>query len=67
MGFRRVGSMPPEEVFSRALFGVVLILSFFASWGRWAALVMGVLFLVSALSGVCLTCIFYRKFFGQKN
>jgi hypothetical protein len=54
--------MPPEEVFTRTVFGIIMIASAFVSWGRWVMLVLGVLFLVSAFQGICLTCVFYRKF-----
>ena len=60
--FKRVGNMPPEEIFTRILVGIVLLISAFVSWGSWVALIVGILFLLSALSGVCLTCLFYKKF-----
>ena len=63
--FRRVKDMPPEEVFTRALFGVILIGSFFVAWGKWVAGVLGVLFLLSAFSGFCLTCYLYKKFISK--
>jgi hypothetical protein len=65
MTWRRIKEMPPEEVFSRILFGVLLIAAFFIPNGRWIALVMGILFIISALSGVCLTCHLYRVLFGK--
>lgn len=63
--FRRISTMPPEERFTRTLIGFILILSSFFSWGHWASLILGILFLVSVLSGVCLTCILYKKFFAK--
>lgn len=62
---QRTGQMPPEEVFSRLLFGLVLVGSCFFSWGRWVAGVLGLLFVISALSGFCLTCWLYKKFFSK--
>ena len=59
--------MPPEEVFTRTLFGIIMIAAFFVSWGRWVTLVLGIMFLISAVQGVCLTCVFYRKFFLKET
>ena len=65
--FRRVGQMKPEEVFTRLVFAFLLIGSSFFSWGRWVALVLGVLFVISALQGFCLTCWLYKTFIGKKK
>ena len=54
-------SLPREEVVSRTIFGVLLILSLFVSWGKWINLVLGVLFILSALKGGCVLCSFYKK------
>ena len=64
--FQKVGTMPAEERFSRTLFTVILIVSSFFSWGHWVSLIMGCLFLLSVLSGVCLTCVLYKKFVASK-
>jgi len=64
---RRTGTMKPEEVFSRTLFGIILIAASFVAWGKWVALVLGGLFLFSALSGVCLTCELYKAFFKDSQ
>ncbi len=48
--------MPPHERFSRFLFGVLLLGSFFFVWGKWVAVALGVLFVVSSLHGLCLGC-----------
>ena len=48
--------MPAYERFGRFLFGVLLIGSCFISWGRWIALGLGVLFLVSSAQGLCVSC-----------
>lgn len=61
--FRRVGNMKPEEIFTRTVFAAIMIGAFFVPWGRWVTLVLGVLFLISALQGFCITCVIYRKFF----
>jgi len=65
--FRRHGQMPPEEIFTRTLFGVVLIVTSFFSWGRWVSFVLGILFLISALQGFCLTCYLYKIFVKKKQ
>ncbi len=59
--------MPPEEVFTRTLFGIICILAPFVSWGKWVTFVLGILFILSAASGICLTCILYRKFVLPKS
>ncbi len=53
--------MKPEEKFTRTCVGVLLIAAFFVSWGKWLSLVVGVLFLLSATYGYCMTCELYRK------
>lgn len=65
--FIRRGQMPPEEVFTRTLFGIILISAAFVRWGSWVSLGLGILFIISALSGVCLTCILYKKFFSSRQ
>jgi hypothetical protein len=54
--------MPPEERFTRSLFGAILVTSPFYSAGKWVAFVLGILFFISAWQGFCLTCHLYRKF-----
>lgn len=58
--------MRPEERFAKTVFGVILILSVFLSWGKWLVLALGLLFLVSAAWGICWSCKI-SKFFGQKR
>lgn len=65
--FRRISNMPPEEVFTRTVFGLIMIAAAFVSWGRWVTLVLGVLFLISAFQGFCITCVFYKRFLGKKK
>jgi hypothetical protein len=60
--FRRVGNMKPEEVFTRTVFGIVMIAAAFVDWGRWVTGILGVLFLISAFQGFCITCHLYRQF-----
>jgi len=67
MKIRRVGTMPAEEVFSRTLFGVIMILAIFVSWGKWVTMILGLLFLLSAFQGVCLTCLLYKKFIAKSS
>ena len=59
---QRVGNMKPEEVFTRIVFGVILILAAFIPGGKWASFVLGILFLISAFQGFCVTCYLYKKF-----
>lgn len=67
--FRRIGQMKEEEVFTRCVLAVVLVTTSFFSWGRWAAFVVGLLFLLSAAQGVCFTCELYKawKSLRKKN
>ena len=58
---RRIQNMKPEERFTRTVFGVIMILSAFIGWGKWVILVLGVLFLISAWQGYCVTCEMYKK------
>jgi len=64
--FRRIGTMKPEEVFTRTVFGLIMIGAAFVSWGRWVTFTLGILFLISAFQGFCLTCFLYRKFAGRE-
>ncbi len=48
--------MPTHERFSRFLFGILLVVSFCVPWGKWIAVVIGVLFVASALNGLCIGC-----------
>ena len=59
---KRVINMPPEECFTRSLFGGIMILCAFVGWGKWVTLALGVLFLISAFQGFCITCALYNKF-----
>ncbi|MGE0269519.1 MAG: YgaP-like transmembrane domain [Candidatus Omnitrophota bacterium] len=65
--FKRHGQMPPEEIFTRTIFGVLLITAAFVPWGRWVSCILGVLFLISAFQGFCLTCFLYKKFISKKD
>ena len=58
---KRISNMKPEERFTRTLFGVIMILSAFIGWGKWIILILGVLFLISAWQGYCVTCEMYKK------
>lgn len=59
---KRINNMPEEERFSRTLFGVIMIGAAFVAWGKWLVFVLGVLFLISAWQGFCLTCEIYKRF-----
>ncbi|OGX31587.1 MAG: hypothetical protein A2787_09955 [Omnitrophica WOR_2 bacterium RIFCSPHIGHO2_01_FULL_48_9] len=56
-----VNNMKPEERFTRTFCGILLILSALVSWGKWIALSVGILFLISAWLGYCATCEVYKK------
>ena len=58
---KRINNLKPEDRFTRTLFGVIMILSAAVSWGKWVTLVLGVLFLISAWEGYCVTCELYKK------
>jgi len=60
-------TMPPEEVFSRTLFGILMVVSTFIPGGRWVTFILGILFLISAFQGFCVTCYLYKKFHPQKG
>ena len=61
------GNMNAAEKFTRTVFGVLLVASFFFSWGKWIVLMLGVLFLMSVATGWCSTCWAYNKLFGRKE
>ena len=63
----KINNMPPEERFTRTVFGVILILSAMVSWGKWVALILGMLFLISAWQGYCATCQMYKKLLKEKK
>ncbi len=48
--------MPNYERFGRFLFGALLIGSYFFSWGKWIAVALGTLFLVTSAQGLCINC-----------
>ena len=58
---RRINNMKPEDRFTRTLFGIIMIGVAFVGWGKWVVLVLGVLFLISAWEGYCVTCELYKK------
>lgn len=58
---RRINNMKPEEKFTRTLFGVIMVASAFISWGKWVVFVLGILFLISAWEGYCITCELYKR------
>ena len=64
--FQRIGTMPPEERFTRTVFAFIMIASTFVAWGKWVTFTLGVLFLISVAQGVCLTCHFYKKLLAKK-
>ncbi len=58
----KINTMPPEERFSRTLIGVLLIAVTFFEWGKWVAMVLGMMFILSAWLGYCFTCELYKRF-----
>ena len=60
-----IRNMLPEEIFTRALFGAIMVLAAFVPWGKWVTMVLGLLFLLSACRGYCVTCVLFKKF--RKN
>ncbi|GEM_PF-3037511 len=62
-----ISNMQPEERFTRTLFGIMMVVASFISWGKWIMLVLGVLFLVSAWQGYCLACEMYKKLNQKKS
>ncbi len=60
-------NLPPEDRFTRTVFGIIMIAAAFVSWGRWVTLVLGVLFLISAWQGYCVTCELYKKCRIKRN
>lgn len=60
--------MPPEERFSRTLFGIIMVGAFFVPWGKWPVMILGALFLISAWWGCrCVMCEVYRWVKGKKE
>lgn len=60
-------NIKPEERFTRTVFGLIMILAAFISWGKWIVFVLGVLFLISAREGYCVTCEIYKKTHKNKG
>jgi len=58
---KKNNNLKPEERFTRTVFGLIMILAAFISWGKWVVFVLGVLFLISAREGYCMTCELYKK------
>jgi hypothetical protein len=48
--------MSNDERFSKFFFGILLIGAFFISWGRWIALGLGLLFIISSTYKLCIGC-----------
>ena len=67
MAMIRVNNLSPEDRFTRTVFGVIMIASVFVSWGRWITMVLGILFLISAWQGYCVTCEMYKKYQKTKS
>ncbi|MFT5169570.1 MAG: hypothetical protein ACI9E5_000778 [Candidatus Omnitrophota bacterium] len=63
---RRVSNMKPEEIFTRTVFAFIMIGATFFTWGKWVTCILGVLFLISAMQGFCITCVIYKKFFSKQ-
>jgi len=63
----RVKNIKSEDRFTRTLFGIIMISSPFIIWGKWVVFVLGVLFLISARDGYCVTCELYKKAHKSKG
>jgi len=53
------------DKFTRTVFGIIMIGAFFVSWGKWITMLLGILFLISAVTGYCVTCELYKKLIGK--
>ena len=53
--------------FTRTVFGIIMIVALFFSWGKYVVVILGILFLISAATGFCITCIIYDKIWGCKK
>lgn len=60
-------NMAPEEVFTRSLFGIIMMGAAFVGWGKWITFILGFLFIISALQGYCVTCAIYRWMAARKK
>ena len=60
-------NIPSETRFTRTVFGVIMISAMFFSWGKYVVAVLGALFLISAMTGYCVTCEIYKKLWGCKT
>ncbi|MBU0460343.1 MAG: DUF4395 domain-containing protein [Nanoarchaeota archaeon] len=60
-------NLPPKFRFTRVVFGVIMIAALFFSWGKYVVAVLGILFLISATFGYCITCQIYEKIWGCKE
>jgi uncharacterized iron-regulated membrane protein len=54
-------NLPDSYRFTRTVFGIIMILALFFTWGKYVVAILGVLFLISAATGFCLTCFVYNK------
>jgi hypothetical protein len=60
-------NLPPKFRFTRTVFAIIMIGAMFFEWGKYAVAILGVLFLISAATGFCITCKLYEKVFGCKE
>ncbi|MCA9408755.1 MAG: DUF2892 domain-containing protein [Candidatus Omnitrophica bacterium] len=63
----KINNLKPEERFTRILFGLIMILAVLVDWGKWVVMVLGILFLISAREGHCVTCEIYKKFHNSRG
>jgi uncharacterized iron-regulated membrane protein len=59
---KREKNLPAKFRFTRTVFGVIMILAVFFSWGKYIVAILGFLFIISAITGYCVTCKIYEKF-----
>jgi len=60
-------NIPAETRFTRTIFGIIMILALFFSFWKYVVAVLGLLFLISAATGFCITCEIYKKLWGCKS
>lgn len=58
--------IPSEDRYARAFFGLIMTTAVLYSWGKWVTFILGILFLISASQGFCLTCYLYKRFQKSK-
>ena len=58
-------NLPSSYRFTRTVFGIIMIGALFFEWGKYVVAVLGALFLISVVTGFCITCWVYEKVTGK--